>query len=89
MTNYLSRPAGGGMANPQALYVISSGGNDVTFAIDNFSTLSSRETYLSMQAQALANAVRNLQVTGAQHILVNGLAWQWDSPHVLHAATFH
>jgi outer membrane lipase/esterase len=73
MTNYLSRPAGGGMANPQALYVISSGGNDVTFAIDNFSTLSSRETYLSMQAQALANAVRNLQVTGAQHILVNGL----------------
>jgi phospholipase/lecithinase/hemolysin len=73
MANYLSRPGGGGMANPQALYVISSGGNDVTFAIDNFSTLSSRETYLANQAQVLANAIRNLQVTGAQHILVNGL----------------
>jgi len=63
-----------GIANSQALYLISSGGNDVTFATDNFSTLSSRETYLANQAQALANAIRNLQVTGAQHIIVNGLA---------------
>src|SRR5262249_30256185 len=69
--NYLA--AHGGAANPQALYVISSGANDVTFAIDNFSTLSSRETYLANQAAALANAIRNIQVTGAQHILVNGL----------------
>ena len=71
MATYLA--AHDGAANPQALYVISSGANDVTFAIDNFSTLSSRETYLANQAAALANAVRNIQVTGAQHILVNGL----------------
>ena len=72
MANYLA--SHGGAANTQALYLISSGGNDVTFAIDNFSTLSSRETYLANQAQALANAIRNIQVTGAEHILVNGLA---------------
>jgi outer membrane lipase/esterase len=71
MANYLA--SRGGAPNPQALYVISSGGNDVTFAIDNFSTLSSRETYLANQAAAFANAIRNIQVTGAQHILVNGL----------------
>jgi outer membrane lipase/esterase len=83
MANYLA--SRGGAANPEALYVISSGGNDVTFAIDNFSTLSSREAYLANQAQVLANAIRNIQVTGAQHIVVNGLA---GSPHVLYAATF-
>jgi len=74
MANYLSRPGGGGMANPQALYVISSGGNDVTFARDNIVGLIKQEAYLASQAQTLANAIRNLQVTGgAQHILVNGL----------------
>jgi outer membrane lipase/esterase len=78
MANYLA--AHGGAANSQALYVISSGGNDVTFALDNFSTLSSRETYLANQAQALANAIRNIQVTGAEHILVNGLAGSGTLP---------
>jgi outer membrane lipase/esterase len=78
MANYLA--AHGGAANPQALYVISSGANDVTFAIDNFSTLSSRETYLANQAAVLANAIRNIQVTGAQHILVNGLGGSGTLP---------
>jgi outer membrane lipase/esterase len=71
MANYLA--GHGGTANPQALYVISSGGNDVTFALDNFSTLTSRQTYLANQAAALANAILNIQVSGAQHILVHGL----------------
>src|SRR5262249_38953840 len=71
MTNYLA--AHGGTATPQALYVVSSGGNDVTFALDNFSTLASREAYLAAQAAELANAIRNIQITGAQHILVHGL----------------
>jgi outer membrane lipase/esterase len=78
MANYLA--AHGGAANPQALYVISSGGNDVTFALDNFSTLSSRETYLANQAAALANAIRKIQVTGAQHILVHGLGGNGTLP---------
>jgi outer membrane lipase/esterase len=78
MANYLA--SHGGAANTPALYLISSGGNDVTFALDNFSTLSSRETYLANQAQALANAIRNIQVTGAEHILVNGLAGSGTLP---------
>jgi outer membrane lipase/esterase len=86
MANYLA--GHGGAANPQALYVISSGANDVTFAIDNFSTLSSRETYLANQAAALANAIRNIQVTGAQHILVNGLGGSGTLPAFYTQALF-
>jgi outer membrane lipase/esterase len=88
MANYLA--SRGGAANRQALYVISSGANDVTFALDNFTTLSGRETYLANQAAALANAIRNLQVTGAQHFLVNGLGGSGTLPtfytHALFAA---
>jgi outer membrane lipase/esterase len=86
MANYLG--SHGGAANTQALYLISSGGNDVTFAMDNFSTLSSRETYLANQAQALANAIRNIQVTGAQHILVNGLGGSGTLPTFYTQALF-
>jgi outer membrane lipase/esterase len=79
MTNYLSSPQQGGNANPQALYVISSGGNDVTYAKDHISgstpqqTLALQQAYLSSQASALAAAVANLQAHGAQHFIVNGL----------------
>jgi outer membrane lipase/esterase len=86
MANYLA--SRGGAANPQALYVISSGANDVTFALDNFSTLSSRETYLANQAAALANAIRNIQMTGAQHILVNGLGGSGTLPTFYTQALF-
>ena len=78
MANYLA--GHGGTANLQALYVISSGGNDVTFARDNIVGLTNQETYLANQAQALANAIRNIQVTGGQHILVNGLAGSGTLP---------
>ena len=78
MANYLA--ANGGTANQQALYLISSGANDVTFAIDNFTTLAARETYLANQAAALTNAILNIQVTGAQHILVNGLGGSGTLP---------
>jgi len=78
MANYLA--AHGGAANSQALYLISSGGNDVTFARDNIVGLSNQEAYLASQAQTLANAIRNLQVTGAQHIIVNGLAGSGTLP---------
>jgi outer membrane lipase/esterase len=71
IANYLA--AHGSTANPQALYVISSGANDVTFAVDNFTTLAARQAYLVNQAAALTNAILNIQVTGAQHILVHGL----------------
>jgi outer membrane lipase/esterase len=78
MANYLN--SNGGTANPQALYVISSGGNDVTFARDNFGTLTSQEAYLASQAAALAAAIHNIQITGAQNIVVNGLAGNGTLP---------
>ena len=88
MANYLSRPGGGGMANPQALYVISSGGNDVTFARDNIVGIASQEAYLAGQAQALANEILKIQVTGAQHILVNGLPGSGTLPTFYTQALF-
>jgi phospholipase/lecithinase/hemolysin len=78
MANYLAGHSG--VANSQALYLISSGGNDVTFARDNILGLSNQERYLANQAQTLANAILHLQVTGAQHILVNGLAGSGTLP---------
>jgi outer membrane lipase/esterase len=78
MANYLTGHSG--VANSQALYLISSGGNDVTFARDNIVGLSNQEMYLANQAQTLANAILHLQVTGAQHILVNGLAGSGTLP---------
>jgi outer membrane lipase/esterase len=72
IANYLS--AHGNVADPSALYYISSGGNDVTYAKDNFGTLSAQETFLSNQAASLAGEIHTLQVDGAQHFLVNGLA---------------
>jgi hypothetical protein len=71
MANYLASHSG--TANTQALYVVSSGGNDVTFARDSISGLSNQQAYLTAQANALAAAIINLQSKGAQHIVVNGL----------------
>lgn len=78
ISNYLT--SHGGAANAQALYLISSGGNDVTYALDNFGTLSSRENFLSGQALALAHAIDNIQIDGGQHILVQGLAGSGTLP---------
>ena len=64
----------GNKADPSALYYISSGGNDVTYAKDNFGTLSAEKTFLSNQAASLAAEIHTLQEDGAQHFLVNGLA---------------
>jgi outer membrane lipase/esterase len=63
----------GGVASPTALYLISSGGNDITFANSNFTTLAAKETYLSTQVSLLAGAIENLQFKGAQHFLINNL----------------
>jgi outer membrane lipase/esterase len=71
MMNYLA--SHGGTANSQALYVISSGGNDVTYAKDNISGTINQQAYLSAQASALATEIKILQSKGAQNIVVNGL----------------
>jgi outer membrane lipase/esterase len=58
------------IADPNAIYEISSGGNDRTYAVDNFTTLASQEAFLSSQASSLATEIHTLQTDGAKTILV-------------------
>ena len=62
-------------ADASALYVISSGGNDVTYANSNpaFTTLAQKEAFLSTQATALAGEISALQMAGVKSIVVYGL----------------
>jgi outer membrane lipase/esterase len=62
INNYLT--ANGGRANPNALYLISSGGNDIGFATGNSGTgpfPQNPQDYLVSAAQGLASAVAKLQ----------------------------
>ncbi len=61
-------------ADPHAIYEVSSGGNDRTYALDpaNFSTLADRENFLAAQASSLAGAIQQLENAGAHTILVRG-----------------
>jgi outer membrane lipase/esterase len=71
ISNYLAHS--GGVANPTALYLVSSGGNDITFANENLTGLTNKENYLSAQVASLVASISSLQSLGAQHILVNNL----------------
>jgi outer membrane lipase/esterase len=72
MATYLMQ--NGNVANPNALYVISTGGNDVTYASNNFSgNLVAQEGFLKTQADALVAAIKTLQMDGAATIVVYGL----------------
>jgi outer membrane lipase/esterase len=56
------------------LYVVSSGGNDVSYAINNpDGTVADPQAYLMAAAQSLAAAIRTLQEHGARHIIVANL----------------
>jgi outer membrane lipase/esterase len=70
ISTYLAQ--NGGIASRTALYLVSSGGNDVTFANQNISP-ANQDAYLSSQITSLVTAVKSLQDAGAQHILVNNL----------------
>ena len=77
ISSYLA--AHGNVADPAALYLISSGGNDVTYAQNNFGgVVADEKAYLSNQAASLATTVETLQHDGAKDILVNGLAGSGD-----------
>jgi outer membrane lipase/esterase len=71
ISNYLAGQ--GGVASATALYLISSGGNDITYANNNFSTLAAKETYLAAQAASLVASIKSLQTSGAQNFLVYNL----------------
>jgi outer membrane lipase/esterase len=66
--NYLS--ANGGVANPNALYLISSGGNNVAFAIDK---KSSDPGYVINAAKDQVATIVRLQAAGARYIIVPNL----------------
>ena len=69
INNYLG--AVNGQANPNALYLISSGINSVTAAFLIFGTNSTlANPYLFGEAQALANSIARLQAAGARYIIV-------------------
>src|SRR5262249_45776391 len=57
----------GGQADSSALYLISSGGNDISFA----NGLTDPQAYLSAQAQSLASEIELLYRDGARHIMVS------------------
>jgi phospholipase/lecithinase/hemolysin len=59
----------GGAADPSALYLISSGGNDFTYA-HNFLG-GAAQAYMFAQAQTLATEIAKLFHDGAEHIIVD------------------
>ena len=74
INNYLA--ANGGRANSSALYLISSGGNDISFATHNSGTGPfpvDPQAYIVSAANSLAGAVANLQIAGARYIVVPNL----------------
>ena len=69
--NYLA--TNGGRANSNALYLVSSGANDISFALGNSGTgpfPTNPQAYLVSAADSLANSVAGLQAAGARYIVV-------------------
>jgi len=56
------------------LFIIDSGANDINFALSSLSgfTAAQQEAYIEAQAVALAQAIQNLQMHGARHVIVAG-----------------
>jgi len=80
IANYLS--ANGGRANPNGLYLISTGGNDVSYALGqagNGPFPSNPNQYLINAANGLAGAVAQLQAAGARYIIVPDQAYSFPT----------
>jgi outer membrane lipase/esterase len=70
ISNYLSSV--NGHANPNAIYLLSSGGNDAAAALSTFGPSSpAAVAYLLGEAQALTNSLAELQAAGARYIIIN------------------
>jgi phospholipase/lecithinase/hemolysin len=84
ISNYLM--AHGNMADSQALYLIHSGDNDVSYANQDTGQAPfppDPTAYVTQAANDLANAIIGLHNAGAQNIIVNGLAYDFpgnDAP---------
>lgn len=79
ISTYLA--ANGGRANSNALYLISSGGNDVAFAVGDQGTTPPPDptAYVIGAANDLAAAVAGLQAAGARYIVVPDLPFSFPS----------
>ena len=80
IANYLA--ATGGHANANAIYLISSGGNDVSYALGDTGTApfpSNPTAYLTSAANSLANAVASLQAAGARYFIVPDLPFSFPA----------
>jgi len=78
--NYLT--ANGGHANPNALYLISSGGNDISYATGNSGIgpyPANPQAYIVSSANDLAAAVASLKAAGARYIIVPDLPYSFPS----------
>jgi outer membrane lipase/esterase len=85
ISNYLASV--NGHANPNALYLLSSGGNDITAAMQVFGPFSpAGVAYLLGEAQTLANSLANLQAAGARYIIMSNY---YPGPVNIPAATFY
>ncbi len=73
----------GGRANSNGLYLISSGGNDVSFAFGGFAsspvTQADKITYLQHSANGLSDKIAVLQNAGARTIVVPGLDYSFPT----------
>jgi outer membrane lipase/esterase len=72
--NYLA--SNRGQANPNGLYLISSGGNDISFALSSAGP-ADKTAYLQSAADGLTNAIAKLQNAGARTIVVPGLSYSF------------
>jgi hypothetical protein len=70
MQSYLS--ANGGHADPNALYMITGGGNDLSYAQANIVGAAAQQAYVISDAHQLATAIEQLSAAGARHILLAG-----------------
>lgn len=79
----------GGAVNPNALYLISSGGNDISYAIGATGTgpfPSNPQAYVANQATGLAEAITALHAAGARYILVPDLNYSFPTANTTAAA---
>jgi outer membrane lipase/esterase len=60
------------------LFIVSSGDNDVAYALNHSSI--DQSSYVQQQAQALASAIQSLTQHGAQYIIIVGLPESFGSP---------
>ncbi|HEY2137465.1 MAG TPA: autotransporter domain-containing protein [Xanthobacteraceae bacterium] len=80
IANYLA--ANGGVANRDGLYLISSGGNDITFALGQSGTGPfpvNPAAYVTSAATSLAASVASLQAAGARYIVVPDLPYSFPT----------